>query len=381
MNQAPVQSRIDIEREGKFWGPPETLDKLGNRYQTQQITQLYLSTPGDEFELRVRRTVLADNTESCTATLKSRPEFDGATIERLEMETEIAKETYEYWSQQGLPVVEKTRCDYGSGLTVDWIKGIDAPLIELEARTDCTMEELIRRTLAYEYLRRHCRPADDSAFSENIAHRGLEWSETAPLTVADIINPLINGQINPSIDNPYIIAIAGRSGSGKSTIAHQVQEELENRQISAQIVCVDDYIKGLAWLQDQLGDQPLNYDLPGFFDTSTCARELSERIELGTPLPEHRYNWNTQEPDPVKPVDTLSPVIILEGIYADSPDLADVVNVLYTVPTGVATCVGRRLARSLSGEQLGGLPPEDQLRYYLTSAEPTYRQAHGLSQD
>ncbi len=99
-----------------------------------------------------------------------------------------------------------------------------------------------------------------------------------------------------------------------------------------------------------------------------------QKLADGKTIAARRFDFGLQEPvieGVVSPCDLL----IVEGIYAGSPDLADR-HLHITIPTPLATCVGRRLARDQKEGRLNTSlgTPADILRYQLETAEPMYRQ-------
>ncbi len=88
-----------------------------------------------------------------------------------------------------------------------------------------------------------------------------------------------------------------------------------------------------------------------------------------------RFDFGLEEPV-IEGVVTPSDLVIVEGIYAGSPDLVDHRHLHITIPTPLATCVGRRLARDQKEGRLNSSlgTPADILRYQLETAEPMYRQ-------
>ncbi len=69
-----------------------------------------------------------------------------------------------------------------------------------------------------------------------------------------------------------------------------------------------------------------------------------------------------------------SPFVIVEGLYAGSPDLREVRNLHYEMPTSIATSIGRDIRRLLIENRANGSigTPEDRLKYVMEIALPTY---------
>lgn len=96
------------------------------------IEQVYLSQPGEDYTLRVRATYLPSG-EQYMATLKNKGVMTPYGLSRLEVETPISRETYSRYARDlQLPRVKKLRTTLASGVTIDWIDGVELPLIEIE---------------------------------------------------------------------------------------------------------------------------------------------------------------------------------------------------------------------------------------------------------
>ena len=67
-----------------------------------------------------------------------------------------------------------------------------------------------------------------------------------------------------------------------------------------------------------------------------------------------------------------SNVVIIEGIYALSPDITKQDELRYEMTTPLATCIGRRLLRDMR-ERPEFADPVKSLGYMLREAEPAYR--------
>lgn len=121
--------------------------------------------------------------------------------------------------------------------------------------------------------------------------------------------------------SPLVVAIDGRSGTGKSTLAGEVAAELD-----AVVIVGDDFYSG--------GDA-------AFWDTKTPAQKADHVIDwhrqrvvltdlrAGRRALWHPYDWDAFDgrladtPITADP----APVVILEGAYSARPELADLIDV------------------------------------------------------
>ncbi|MDR0955857.1 MAG: HD domain-containing protein [Candidatus Nomurabacteria bacterium] len=394
LNQLPMRSPETGEQyrenESKFWASSlEAANALGQTYKELGLEQVYLSLPGSEYDLRVRAIVKPDGEPSYKATLKSKSSSD-EKLNRLEVETAVSPEAFAFYSAKDLPRVRKIRRQYpdAPGLTVDIIDGMeDRPLIELEDKPNLTPEqagnvEAVRQFLSEQIDFFQKASGDPHARNEQIAfdryaRDGKKLPEIQPPIAAEAIANRIANLRTFDLENPIIIIIGGRSGSGKTTTAERVAEILNgDGQSVAQIIHVDDYNIGSTAAELQFG-QFCNWDEPTIYDVNTLAQELDSRKKFQTPLPMHCYDWSISEPRLIVPGSELTPVIIVEGIWADHPSLRNLSDLYIDLPTDRATCIGRRIIRTFDGNQAANLPtPEQQLKYLIEIAEPTYEKYH-----
>lgn len=374
----PFQDHGDKYRESerKFVPiDPCALDHLREN-PDQLIEQIYLSHPDEPYSLRLRETTTSGGV-TYTATLKDRGTIHDGVLNRLEIETEISLGAYNFFTCDGTcPQIHVMRSTIAPGVTVDFVEGLDVPIVEAE--TD---------DLGFLYSGDFPKLRDvtdqPSAQKEILAHKinPEAIGATSPkLDVMKIIHPILTSKITPSPRNPYIIAISGRSGSGKTTLAREVQELLQ-RFYSTQprlsyeipILSTDDYNVGHTALG---GGDDINWDEPFVYNTGLMAQDILASISNGRALPVRRFDFAAQEPlEPIFPDGKLlTPVIIIEGIRAHSWDLRKVTNALYRMPTPRATCIGRRIMRDIGERRSGGTfgSPESMLRYAIEFTEPTF---------
>lgn len=337
------------------------------------ITQLYLSSPLDDYSLRLRHVEQYDGTEVCTATLKSRGRVTEHGLSRMEVETPISREAFHAYSADAShPVLRKRRASLGEGVTIDWIEGSDTPIIEVEniAHNERASEflatfqdDLIERT-GYSDV-------DNETLAYEIA--GKQYEHAPVVTTQEIIEAIAAYRLLGQ--QKLVIGIGGRSGSGKSTLARELQLQIAERfGETAERISTDDYHHGKAYLEATYGAPWTNWEDAKVYDTQEAAADAA-RFYGGETVHRRSFDFARQEPqlhDPLAP----SNVLIVEGIHAGSKDLASVRHMYYEVPTPFATSLGRDLARLVETDrqQAAMKSPEARLRYMVEIGEPTYRQ-------
>jgi uridine kinase len=128
---------------------------------------------------------------------------------------------------------------------------------------------------------------------------------------------------------PFVVAIAGRGGAGKSTLAQQ----LAMRVIDSAVVPLDDFLLKSSLLAPRVEDH---------FDLSRIEREVLVSFTQGLAFNYRRLDW---ESDTLVPIDGIidSTLIVLEGICSFEPPLESYVDLKIWVdtPAKIATARGR----------------------------------------
>lgn len=367
-----------METEKKFLVTrPALFDELKNSENIVAIEQIYLSAPDDEFNLRLREST-SKNGIKYTATMKSRGESTEDGLARLETEVNISSDTYAFYAQQNYARLHKLRLQIAEGTTIDWVEGYNAPIVEIED-FGASREALAFYDTYAPYLEGVPAIAPNWVDNEWIAHHlsHQEKEPQTPLTAQKIADEIL--AYHDIGLRQVVVSIAGRSGSGKSTMSREVAHILaeKNPKPTVTYLSTDDYHRGKTWLDGYNKGEPWqNWDDEIVYDTKALAEDI-EKLKNGEPIPWRHFDFGTQEPSrkgSVYPDD--ADVIIIEGIQAGSPDLSSVRNAHFELPTSLATCIGRDLARIRNSARPNSSigDAKDRLRYQLEVAEPTYRQ-------
>jgi uridine kinase len=131
-----------------------------------------------------------------------------------------------------------------------------------------------------------------------------------------------------------LVCVDGPAGSGKTTMAADVEAAATARHVSARVVHMDDLYAGWGGLAAAPG---------------TVARDLVGPLREGRPGGYRRYDWVTArfaEWVEVPPV----PLLVLEGVGSGSPAYADAVTLLVWVEAPQEVRLARGVARD--GERL-----------------------------
>jgi len=341
------------------------------------IEQLYLSTPEDEFSLRLRRTDSPDGV-IYKATQKDRGEVKNNALDRVEIDTTISKETYEYYQAQGLPSVHKQRYELMDGVSVDFYEGGQYPVIvEVEHKDSEVRAELIAvvETLTASPL--NDRSSDPALTNEAIAHRKVERRVTSPESLDTFATHVAREMVARYVSGSQqvVAGLTGMSGSGKTTVTNAIQSQLTEtfgESFRPIVLSTDDYHFGKTALEQQYGAPYSDWDSPRTYNTVELARDLA-LLRHGTPLIKRHFDFETEEPSYDELV-SPSPFVIIEGLYAGCKDLSGVRDLHFELPTSIATSIGRDVRRLVIDNRANrAFPsPESRLRYQIETALPLY---------
>ena len=167
---------------------------------------------------------------------------------------------------------------------------------------------------------------------------------------------------------PLIIGIAGGSGSGKSTVAKNVADQLTTSSVA--FIDMDAYYRNFTSLS--LGERrKLNWDHPDAFDYDLlCAHldRLGKRKAVDKPEYDFVTHLRRSEPTRVEPAD----VIVIDGIllFVDER-VRDLCDVKVFVDADPDIRLIRRIERDTS---VRGRPLDEVIEQYLSTVQPMHLQ-------
>ena len=169
-----------------------------------------------------------------------------------------------------------------------------------------------------------------------------------------------------SVGGPLIIGIAGGSGSGKTTIARALAEEVGAEHCAH--ILHDAYYKRLGHLPMEEREQ-VNYDHPDSLETELLVQHLHALMH-GAAVDMPRYDFaihdRSEETVHIEP----KPVILLEGVLAlAEPALRELMDLKIFVDTDADLRFMRRLERDISDR---GRTRESVCEQYLATVRPMH---------
>lgn len=165
---------------------------------------------------------------------------------------------------------------------------------------------------------------------------------------------------------PYIIGIAGASGSGKTTFASNLANKFPQKEVL--IISQDSYYKDLNELSlNERAEQ--NFDHPSSLDFNLLKKHIND-LKNGESILQPVYNFNTHSREPN--VNTINPVelIIVEGtLLFSQSELLDEFDKSIFIHMDQNTCLERRIKRDLNER---GRTKENVLLQYKQTVEPMF---------
>ncbi|WP_210546972.1 uridine kinase [Rhodoferax sp. PAMC 29310] len=173
----------------------------------------------------------------------------------------------------------------------------------------------------------------------------------------------------PTTQNkPFVIGVAGGSGSGKSTVTREVLASVGPEMVA--IVMQDDYYLDQTHLSPE-ERRLTNYDHPKAFDWPLMVQHV-RTLRSGQPIEMPMYDFaadnRSSQTITVKP----APVIVIEGLFAlFDADLRKMMSLKIFVDTASDVRFIRRLQRDMAER---GRSADSVIQQYLETVRPMHKQ-------
>ena len=171
------------------------------------------------------------------------------------------------------------------------------------------------------------------------------------------------------LDKPVVIGIAGGSGSGKTTIAHEIADEIHDDDHII-IITQDSYYKDNTGVPMETR-MKINYDHPDAFDMPLLEAQINQLLHRKpVEMPTYDFTAHTRSDKPIhiEPAD----IIILEGILVLSSEaIRDLMDIKVYVDTDDDIRFIRRLQRDMKER---GRSLDSVINQYLLTVKPMYHQ-------
>jgi uridine kinase len=191
-------------------------------------------------------------------------------------------------------------------------------------------------------------------------------SDRLPLSVRAPLR--YHSGMNQISSPPFIIGVAGGSGSGKSTVSQQVLSSFGADMVS--VVMQDDYYRDQTDVPPEVRRRQ-NYDHPNAFDWPLLVQHVAAlRNGQAIEMPVYDFTISNRSSDtiPVKP----APVIVIEGLFAlYDADLRDMMSLKIFVDTAADVRFIRRMQRDIAER---GRSMESVVGQYMNTVRPMHKQ-------
>ncbi|MCU0512011.1 MAG: uridine kinase [Anaerolineae bacterium] len=165
---------------------------------------------------------------------------------------------------------------------------------------------------------------------------------------------------------PVTIGVAGGTGSGKTTVAHQIVDRVGSRHIA--YLPHDAYYKDLSLFSAEARSS-INFDHPDALETSLLiehVRRLQQGLAIELPIYDFTSDRRKTETIAIAP----QPIIMVEGILIFTErDLRDLLDIKIFVDTDADIRFIRRLRRDVSER---GRSVESIIEQYLSTVRPMH---------
>jgi uridine kinase len=178
--------------------------------------------------------------------------------------------------------------------------------------------------------------------------------------------PLTGTLLDAPGRHPFILGVAGGTGSGKTTVARAILDAVGQHRIA--LIEQDSYYRDIEWRDDAQLLQH-NFDHPSALDNELLVAHLAA-LKAGhaaeVPIYDFVRHRRTRRTRRVPPL----PVILLEGILIFvEPSLRELLDFKIYVDTDADLRLIRRLGRDLSER---GRSVQDVLRQYMETVRPMH---------
>lgn len=167
------------------------------------------------------------------------------------------------------------------------------------------------------------------------------------------------------MERPVIIGIAGGTASGKTTLAHKIEEKFKNDVI---ILSHDFYYKSFTNVT-RAEREKMNYDCPEAYETDLLVRDIKALMAGQTierPIYSYVERLREKETVTVKP----KPIIIVEGLLVlENQELSNLMDIKIFVDTDADLRLIRLLERDTKER---GLDVEYIIAKYKSTLKPMH---------
>ena len=174
--------------------------------------------------------------------------------------------------------------------------------------------------------------------------------------------------MNKTNNKPFVIGVAGGSGSGKSTVTREVLASIGTEKVT--VVIQDDYYCDQSHMSPA-ERRKTNYDHPEAFDWPLMVQHV-QALRRGESIEMPTYDFAADNRSSKTITVQPAPVIVIEGLFAlFDADLRKMMSLKIFVDTAADVRFIRRLQRDMAER---GRSAESVINQYLETVRPMHKQ-------
>ena len=174
--------------------------------------------------------------------------------------------------------------------------------------------------------------------------------------------------MNKTNNKPFVIGVAGGSGSGKSTVTREVLASIGPEMVA--VVMQDDYYLDQSHLSAE-DRRKTNYDHPDAFDWPLMVQHV-QALRRGESIEMPTYDFALDNRSAKTITVKSAPVIVIEGLFGlYDADLRKMMSLKVFVDTAPDVRFIRRLQRDIAER---GRSTESVITQYLDTVRPMHKQ-------
>lgn len=174
--------------------------------------------------------------------------------------------------------------------------------------------------------------------------------------------------MNKANNKPFVIGVAGGSGSGKSTVTREVLASIGTEKVT--VVIQDDYYCDQSHMSPA-ERRKTNYDHPEAFDWPLMVQHV-QALRRGESIEMPTYDFALDNRSAKTITVKSAPVIVIEGLFGlYDADLRKMMSLKVFVDTAPDVRFIRRLQRDIAER---GRSTESVITQYLDTVRPMHKQ-------
>lgn len=167
--------------------------------------------------------------------------------------------------------------------------------------------------------------------------------------------------------SPIVIGVAGGTGSGKTTLATKIKQEIAD---DAVILSHDFYYRANADIPFE-ERKKLNYDHPNAFETELLIKDI-KKLKMGLAIDHPQYSFVTHTRSKQTVHIEPTSVIIVEGILIfENKQLLDLMDIKVFVDADADIRLIRRIMRDVKDR---GRSLDSVIEQYISTVKPMHEQ-------